>query len=92
VFRVYPLGVGTRSDLSLGGSSLSKKKKKKSSGWCMIGRWTLSPLSSMFCILLGWVGELMINYVGCPRKEDLLRLNLLTRFFFLTLTHLSLRR
>jgi hypothetical protein len=26
-------------------------------GWCMIGRWTLSPLSSMFCIPLEWVGR-----------------------------------
>ena len=33
-------------------------------GWCMIRSWTLSPLSLMFCILLGWVGRVMIDFVG----------------------------
>jgi hypothetical protein len=46
----------------------------------MIGRWTQSPLSSMPCIRLGWVGEEMISYVGHPKKE-LLRLNIFTKFF-----------
>jgi hypothetical protein len=32
----------------------------------------------------------MIDYVGCPQKEDLLRSNLFTRFFFLMLTLVSL--
>jgi hypothetical protein len=60
-------------------------------GWCMIGRWTLSHLSSIFCIPLEWVGRVMIDYVGCPQK-DLLRSKLFTRFFFLTLIPLSLGR
>jgi hypothetical protein len=37
--------------------------------------WTSSPLSSMFCIPLDWVGRVMIDYVGCPKK-DLLRSNI----------------
>jgi hypothetical protein len=61
-------------------------------GWCMIRRWTLSSLSSMFCIPLGWVGREMIGFVGCPKQEDLLWSNPFTRFFFLMLTPLSLGR
>ena len=53
-------------------------------GLCMIGRWALPPLSSMFCIPLWWVGKSMIDYVGRPQKQDPLGSNLFTRFFFLT--------
>jgi len=59
------------------------------SDWCMIRRWASFPLFSMFCILLGWVGEVTISYVGLPRKEDLLRSNLFTKFSLPTLTEMS---
>jgi hypothetical protein len=39
----------------------------------VIERWTLSPFSSTFCILLEWVRKLMIAYVGSPKKEELFR-------------------
>jgi hypothetical protein len=57
-----------------------------SPGWCMIGRWTSSPLSSMFCIPLEWVGRVMIDYVGRPQKRRSFEVKSFTRFFFLTLT------
>ena len=48
----------------------------------MIERWISSPLSSMFCIPIGWVGKVMIDHVGCPRKEDLLKSNPLQGYSF----------
>jgi len=60
-------------------------------GLCMIGRWTPSSLSSMFCVPLDWVGRVMIAYVGFPQK-DLLRSKLIIRFFFLTAFPISPRR
>jgi hypothetical protein len=36
----------------------------------MIGRWTLSPLSSMFYIPLELVGRVMIDYVGRLKKRS----------------------
>jgi hypothetical protein len=58
----------------------------------LIGRLTPSPLSSMFCVPLGWVRRVMIGFVGHPKKEDLLRSNPFTWFYFLTLTPISLGR
>lgn len=55
-------------------------------GWYMIGRCTLSPLSSMFCIPLGWVGRAMIGFVGHPKNEKLLRSYPFTRFFLTLLS------
>lgn len=40
--------------------------------WCMIGRWTLFLLFSMFCIPLSWVREVKISF-GLLQKDDLLR-------------------
>jgi hypothetical protein len=57
----------------------------------MIGRWTPSPLSTMFCIPLEWFRRVMIAYVGCPQK-DLLMSKIFKRFFFLTVFNLSLGR
>ena len=48
--------------------------------WDISFMWTRSPFSSMSCILLGCVGEEMIDYVGCTKK-DLLMLNPFTKFF-----------
>jgi hypothetical protein len=39
----------------------------------VIERWTVSPFSSTFCILLEWVRKVMIAYVGSPKKEELFR-------------------
>jgi hypothetical protein len=58
--------------------------------WYMIGRWTPSLLSSMFCTQLEWVGRVLIVYVRCP-KEELLRSKLFIRFSFLIMFPLPLK-
>jgi len=87
------LGIGMQWWLTLGVLVMLKLVGTLTSpGWCMVGRWTPSLLSSMFCILLDWVRRVMIAYVGCPKKENLLRSKLFIRFFFLMVFPLSLGR
>jgi hypothetical protein len=58
----------------------------------MTRRWSLLLLSSILCILVGWVGEVKISFVGFLRKDDSLMLKLFIKFSFPMLTPPSLGR